>query len=97
MSITEILQAYTKGELELNEANRQLSLEGAGLQLDPNRNRITESEQETHGLLDTGTGSLDKVEIRDMHMVDTDVGDMYALCIFNGKTYRVRGAELTEG
>ena len=48
------------------------------------------------GLLDTGTGTLDKVEVRDGHLVGCDCGEMYALCMIAGKVFPVKGAALTE-
>ena len=49
-----------------------------------------------YGLLDTGTGSLDKVLVKDGHLVDCDCGEMYALCMIAGKTFRVQGTALVE-
>lgn len=96
MNITEIIRAYTTGDKTLDEANAALKEAGSSLQLDPTRNVITEAERKTHGLLDTGTGSLDKVEVKDGHLVNCDCGEMYALCIFDGKTYQVKGTALEE-
>lgn len=96
MTTNEILKKYTAGEMDLEEANKALKEAGASFHLDPDRNTITDEERATHGLLDTGTGTLDKVEIKDMHLVNMDCGEMYALCIFDGKTYKVRGTELVE-
>lgn len=97
MSINEIIGKYTNGEATLEETNTALKDAGAGLHLDPERNTITAVEVGKYGLLDTGTGTLDKVEVRDGKLVDMDCGDMAALCIFAGKTYTVKGAELVEG
>lgn len=96
MNITEIIRAYTTGDKTLDEANAALKEAGSGLQLDPARNVITEAERKTHGLLDTGTGTLDKVEVKDGRIVGCDCGEMYALCIFDGKTYQVKGTALEE-
>ena len=96
MNITEIIRAYTTGDKTLDEANAALKEAGSGLQLDPTRNVITEAERKTQGLLDTGTGSLDKVEVKDGHLVNCDCGEMYALCIYDGKTYQVKGTTLEE-
>lgn len=41
-------------------------------------------------------GSMDKVFVRDGKLVDTNCGDMSALCIIGGKAYHVRGTVLTE-
>lgn len=96
MSINEILMKYTAGEVELEETNKALKDAGASFHLDPKKNTITDEERGSYGLLDTGTGSLDKVEIKDMHLANMDVGNMYALCIFGGKTYKVHGTALVE-
>lgn len=97
MTITEILEKYTKGEYDANEANKALAEAGSDLYVNPGKNVILPDERTTHGLLDTGTGSLDKVEVKDGHLVNCDCGEMYALCIFNGKTYKVKGTKLVEG
>ena len=96
MSINDILKKYTAGEMKLEDTNKALKDVGASFHLNPKKNTITDEERSTHGLLDTGTGSLDKVKIKDMHLVNMDCGEMYALCIFDGKTYKVRGTELVE-
>ena len=96
MEINDIIAKYTAGEADLPTTNEALKEAGASFHLDPEKNTITEEERTTHGLLDTGTGTLDKVEILDMHLVNMDCGEMYALCIFNGKTYKVHGTELVE-
>ena len=96
MSINDILKKYTAGEADLPTTNEALKEAGAGFHLDPEKNTITDEERATHGLLDTGTGTLDKVEIKDMHLVNMDCGEMYALCIFGGKTYKVHGTVLAE-
>ena len=35
-------------------------------------------------------------KIEDMKLKNVDCGDMYALCTFNGKTYKVKGVNLVE-
>lgn len=94
--INEILNSYTAGEIDFGTANKQLDKANSKVYLNPEKNVISDEERYTHGLLDTGTGSLDKVEIKDMHLANMDCGEMYALCIFNGKTYKVNGTELVE-
>ena len=94
--VEEIILKYKNGEATLEETNAALKEIESGLRYDPDKNVIHPGEEETFGLLDTGTGSLDKVEIRDGELVNMDCGEMYALCIFNGKTYRVHGKKLGE-
>ena len=103
MKATEIIALYTKGEKTLEETNAALYEIRAGFHLNPERNTIKEDEIGRFGLLDTGTATLDKVEIKDGKLVNNDgklvnndMGSMYALCLFNGKTYRVIGDKLME-
>lgn len=96
MNINEIIGKYTAGEATLEDTNKALKAEGATFHLDPKKNTITDEERDSYGLLDTGTGSLDKVEIESMKLKNMDCGDMYALCTFNGKTYKVKGTKLVE-
>ena len=95
-NINEIICKYTTGEATLEETNAALHEANAFLHLDPQRNTIAPDEVGRFGLLDTGTGSLDKVEIVNGHLVDVYCGKMYALCIFGGKTYTVQGTMLME-
>lgn len=39
---------------------------------------------------------MDKVLVKDGHLVDCDCGEMYALCMIAGKTFRVQGTALVE-
>ena len=73
--ITDILFKYTTGEATLEETNEALKEAEAGFRLEPGKNEITPEEAaqtvtgETpeevtgYGLLDTGTGSMEKVKI----------------------------------
>ena len=106
--IADILFKYTTGEATLEETNDALKEAEAGFNLEPGRNEITPDEmalttvgdtpEEANGfgLLDTGTGTLDKVEVRDGHLAGCDCGEMYALCMIAGKVFPVKGAVLTE-
>ena len=79
----------------------------ANIRLEPGKHELTAEETAAakadtaatangYGLLDTGTGSLDKVLVRDGHLVGCDCGEMYALCMIAGKVFPVKGAALTE-
>ena len=104
--INETLRKYTAGDLTLEEANEKLA--GSGLYLDPNKNVITEAEKRQtvvgyypeqangFGMLDSGTGTMDKVQVKDGHLVGCDCGDSYALYIIAGRIYQVKGTELVE-
>ena len=96
MTNTEIILAYTAGEKTLEEANAALAANGAGYHLNPEKNTINPDEVGRFGLLDTGTGSLDKVEVVDGKVLGFDAGNMVADVLFNGKTYRVQGDTLVE-
>ena len=73
--ITDILFKYTTGEAILEETNDALKEAEAGFNLEPGRNEITPDEmalttvgdtpEEANGfgLLDTGTGSMEKVHV----------------------------------
>ena len=107
-TINEILMDYTAGKSDLPTTNQALKEAGAGFHLDPGKNALTEEEIRATtvgaypdmangwGLLDTGTGSLDKVEVRNGKLVHMDCGEMYALCLIAGKTYKVHGTVLAE-
>ena len=105
--ITDIINKYTAGEATLEETNAALAELGAGVHLEPGKHELTAEETAAakadtaatangYGLLDTGTGSLDKVLVKDGHLVDCDCGEMYALCMIAGKIFRVQGTALVE-
>ena len=102
--INKILADYTGGSATLEETNAALTAAGAGFHLDPDRNVITDAERTTHGLLDTGTGTLNKVQIVDGHLVGGPINqvqpdgsvNMPAYVIANGRRYAVRGDVLAE-
>lgn len=114
-SINEILKDYTAGEETLEDANAALKEAGAGYHLEPGRNVLTEEDRrETTvgyfpeqangwGLLDTGTGSLDKVHVvngRLDYAVNEVLPDgrtnMAAYVTICGKRYGVMGDKLAE-
>lgn len=107
-NITDIITKYTTGEKTLEETNAALKEAGATFHIDPARNlftpeelastRIGETPEEANGwgLLDTGTGTYDKVQIADGHLVNCDMGESYALVIIGGKLYKVEGDTLTD-
>lgn len=96
-SVKEIVGKYTVVDMTLEEANVALSKLPGGLKLDPEKNVIKPGEEDRFGMLDTGTGYLDKVEIKGMKILNNSgVGKMYALCCYNGKWYKVDDDTLTE-
>ena len=96
MKASEIIAKYTHGEASLEETNAKLREIRAGVSLNPKKHVILPGEEARFGLLDTGTGTFDKVEIKDGKLVNVDCGDMYALVILDGRTYRVQGNTLVE-
>ena len=98
MNAYDIIKKFTTGEKTLVETNTDLARIGAGFYLDINKHLLTEDEIKngTAGLLDTGTGTMDKVHIANGELVNCDCGDMFALVIVSGKTYEVKGKKLIE-
>ena len=92
---TEIIAAYTMGNISLEEANHRLTEAGASFVLDPDRCKLTpEMIEQGWGLLDTGTGTLDPVQVRDNELVDNDMGDMTAFVCLRGPWYEVKGRKV---
>ena len=91
--IAKVFEEIDNGTITLEEANKRLFEAGAPYSLNPWKNKIGRNENGV-GLLDTGTGSYDKVEVRAGRLVEADCGDMVAFCLIGGKTYRVCGDKL---
>ena len=92
---TEIINAYAHGELTLEECNRRLKELGSAPLRDPLEPKITpEMARQGYCLLDTGTGSLDVVQVRDGQLVDSDMGEMAANVLLKGKWYEVKGKKV---
>lgn len=103
MNSTEIIRAYTSGEITLTEANAKLKELGTNLVLNPYKNSFTPEEiaathtgdtpQEANGwgLLDVGIGGFEKVHVVDGVTVDYDNGadTNYALVLIGGKMYKI--------
>ena len=105
--ITDTINKYTAGKATLEETNTALAEMGVGIHLEPGKHELTAEEVAAskadtaatangYGLLDTGTGTLDKVQVQDGQLVNCDCGEMYALCMIAGKVFPVKGAALTE-
>lgn len=95
MTIKEIMHKYTAGEFNLEQANEELKNAGATFHLDPEKNTLTREEILLgFGLLDTGTGYMDKTLMVGNELVHADCGDMVAFFIQNGTTYKVHGNKL---
>jgi len=108
-SIEEMIRRDTAGGADLEKTNGALKRAGCGFHLDPRRNSLTEEEirgttigaypemANGWGLLDTGTGSLDKVEIRDGKLAGGGIGRMHGLLYIAGRTYQVDDDTLVDG
>lgn len=114
-AIHEIVRDYTTGEADLEATNAALSEAGAGFSFRPGQNVITDEDRKQtvvgyypeqasgYGLLDTGTGSMEKVRVAGgrleypVNQVQPDGGTNMAACvIICGKTYEVFGDTLGE-
>lgn len=105
MNSFEILQQYTRGEKTLTETYAALAEIGAIFHLDINKNLLTAEEVKngTAGLLHTGTGSFDKVQVINGELVhainqvnEDGTVNMEAFVLLRDKTYRVEGTKLIE-
>ena len=104
----EIMLKYTAAEITLEEANAALAELGKGWRLDPNKNALTEEEKRSstigyypeqangYGLLDTGTGSMDKVHVKDGKLTTGGMGIMTAYVYICGRCYEVKDTVLVE-
>lgn len=113
--IADILFKYTTGEATLEGTNDALKEAEAGFNLEPGRNEITPDEmalttvgdtpEEANGfgLLDTGTGSMEKVHVTNgkldevINQVKHDgTTNMLAFVIIGPNRYEVKGDTLTD-
>lgn len=112
--INEILAKYTAGEATAEETNEALKEEGATFHIVPGKNVLTEediaatsvgetpAEANGYGLLDTGTGSMEKVKVENGVLVNGPINqvqpdgttNMLAYVLIGGKTYEVKGDTL---
>lgn len=111
MNITEILNKYTDGTNTLERTNELLTENGAGYIIDPDRNKITDeeaaaavasvenatdlSEISGYGLIDTGTGSKDKVHVLNGKVTNA-TGEQMAIVFIGGHVFRTAYDVITE-
>lgn len=89
---TEVISAYARRELTLEECNARLKEMGSAPLRSPLEPKITpEMAAKGYCLLDTGTGSYDVVRVVDGQLVDSDMGEMAAYVLLGGKWHEVRG------
>ena len=96
VDIDNILKQWTDDEKTVEETNE--ALKGTGIYVDPDKQKIAEGEGAVYcedlskingyGLLDTGTGTLDKVKIKNGKLVDS-IGNMAALVLVGDVHYKV--------
>ena len=109
MTVNEILEKYTKGEMTPDEANAALKeVEDNDLFLDPNRNIITQEEfmattagdtpdtVNGYGLMDHGVGCLEKVHVVDGKTPDVNMGEEIAFVHIAGRVYELKGDTLVD-
>lgn len=98
MKYTDIINGWKSGAYSVEDANKKLQAIGAGFTINPYKNVITAPEEAQNtdtdgvGMLDTGTGTMDKVQIRGMKLVH-NIGNMKAFVKFNGILYEVKDGE----
>ena len=115
-TMNEILADYTSGRATAEETNAALKEAGAIFRFEPGRNELTEADARAttvgfypdqangYGLLDTGTGSMDKVHVTDGRLDGGPVNQvledgstsMSAYVYIGGRRYEVYGDELDE-
>ena len=111
MNVIEIIKKFTTGELTAEEVNAELAAAGSGICVcaDAEKDNFLTAEEiadtvvgelpsdaNGYGLLDSGTGSLDKVRVVDGKLVDGDMGEAFAMVIIADKVYDVSGDTLVE-
>ena len=80
--IAEVFERIDSGTITLEEANKVLKEEGAPYRLDPWKNHIGRSEDGA-GLMDTGTGTLDKVKV-----IEDEAGIRLAEPAFDAENFK---------
>ena len=95
-NIYETIKKWEDGEITVEEANE--TLKDSGIKIDPNKQTINPGEEAIlfddpskingYAMLDTGTGTLDKVLIKNGKLVNVDLGEMYATVMFGSSVYR---------
>ena len=112
-TINEILADYTSGKATVEETNAALKEAGVGFHFEPGKNELTEADIRAttvgrypeqangYGLLDTGTGSMEKVRVTD-GVLDDPINEvrpdgttnMLAYVHIGGKRFEVFGDKL---
>ena len=94
---TEVINAYAHGELTLEECNARLKELGGAPLRNPLEPKITPAmAAQGYCLLDTGTGSYDVVQVKNGQLVDSDMGEMAAFVLMDGKWHEVKGSKVMD-
>ncbi len=112
-TMNEILADYTSGKATVEETNAALKEAGVGFHFEPGKNELTEVDIRAttvghypdmangYGLLDTGTGSMEKVHVTNgvldypINQVNEDGStNMLAYVHICGKVFEVFGDKL---
>ena len=112
-TMNEILADYTSGKATVEETNAALKEAGVGIHFEPGKNELTEVDIRAttvghypdmangYGLLDTGTGSVEKVHVTNgvldypINQVNEDGStNMLAYVHICGKVFEVFGDKL---
>lgn len=114
MDINQIINDYTSGKTPVEETNATLKEAGAGFHFEPGQNTLTPEEiAATHvgprpsdatgyGLMDSGTGTLDKVQVKKGKLLSGPVNTVGAdgmpnekdIVYIGGQMWQVYGDEL---
>ena len=96
VNMYDIIKAWERGEKTLEQANTELK--GTGIYIDPDKNKIEDgtgavvcdnvSKINGYAMLDTGTGTLDKVMIKDGKL-EYSIGDMFGLVLIGDTKFEV--------
>ena len=80
--IAKVFEEIDNGTITLEEANERLKEAGAPYYLNPWKNKIGRNEEGV-GLLDTGTGTLDKVKV-----IEDENGIRLVEAVFNPEAFK---------
>lgn len=84
--IAKVFEEIDNGTITLEEANERLKAAGAPFYLNPWKNHIGRNEEGV-GLMDTGTGSYDKVKV-----IEDEQGIRLAEPVFDAEAFKGIGA-----
>jgi hypothetical protein len=80
--IAKVFEEIDNGTITLDEANKRLEAAGAPYRLNPWKNHIGRNQKGV-GLLDTGTGTMDKVKV-----IEDENGIRLAEAVFDAEAFK---------